>query len=247
MRRKVGVSAVKRKGLESAAYSKHGKQMESEKLTVISEALLTFKDTLMEFAVKYKKDINEDPEFRMHFHKMCLSMGVDPLASSKGFWSDILGVGDFYFELGVVVVQVCLETRASNGGLITIRELVERSQANYASTSRTQKIEEQDVMRSIEKMSVLGGGFRVIKIGSENFVLSTPLEISTDHETLISEAQMGHNQLTEELFVSKYGWSSERFMLGITPLMHEGIVWVDDFHGEKTFQLPTIFLGNSGM
>ncbi len=31
------------------------------------------------------------------------SPGVDPLASGKGFWAELLGVGDFYFELTVQV------------------------------------------------------------------------------------------------------------------------------------------------
>jgi len=26
---------------------------------------------------------------------------VDPLSSNKGFWVDVLGVGDFYYELAV--------------------------------------------------------------------------------------------------------------------------------------------------
>ena len=34
---------------------------------------------------------------------MCTSIGVDPLASSKGFWSEMLGFGDFYYELAVQV------------------------------------------------------------------------------------------------------------------------------------------------
>jgi len=25
---------------------------------------------------------------------------VDPLASNKGFWAELLGIGDFYYELG---------------------------------------------------------------------------------------------------------------------------------------------------
>ena len=37
---------------------------------------------------------------------MCASIGVDPLASGKGFWSEMLGVGDFYYELGVQIVEV---------------------------------------------------------------------------------------------------------------------------------------------
>ena len=32
---------------------------------------------------------------------MCKEIGVDPLSSNKGFWVDVLGVGDFYYELAV--------------------------------------------------------------------------------------------------------------------------------------------------
>ena len=35
--------------------------------------------------------------------EMCASIGVDPLASGKGFWSNMLDIGDFYYELGVQV------------------------------------------------------------------------------------------------------------------------------------------------
>ena len=38
---------------------------------------------------------------------MCASVGVDPLASGKGFWAEKLGVGDFYYELAVQIVEVC--------------------------------------------------------------------------------------------------------------------------------------------
>lgn len=38
---------------------------------------------------------------------MCASIGVDPLTSGKGFWS-VLGIGDFYYELAVQIVEVCL-------------------------------------------------------------------------------------------------------------------------------------------
>jgi hypothetical protein len=35
----------------------------------------------------------------------------------------MLGLGDFYYELGVQVVEVCLATREDNGGLIGLQEL----------------------------------------------------------------------------------------------------------------------------
>jgi hypothetical protein len=39
-----------------------------------------FQKSLEEFAKHHKDDINKDPQFRFHFHQMCLKIGVDPLA-----------------------------------------------------------------------------------------------------------------------------------------------------------------------
>jgi len=50
------------------------------------------------------------------------------LSACKGFWAEILGVGDFYYELGVQIIDVCLRTRAQNGGLIEVTELLKRLQ-----------------------------------------------------------------------------------------------------------------------
>ena len=47
-----------------------------------------------------QNDIRKNPEFRAQFHAMCARCGVDPLASNKGFWAELLGIGDFYYELG---------------------------------------------------------------------------------------------------------------------------------------------------
>lgn len=48
------------------------------------------------------------------------SLRVDPLASNKGFWAEVLGVGDFYYELAVQIVEICLATRSVNGGLMAL-------------------------------------------------------------------------------------------------------------------------------
>lgn len=39
------------------------------------------------------------------------------LTAGKGFWSEMLGVGDFYYELGVQIIEVCLALKHRNGGL----------------------------------------------------------------------------------------------------------------------------------
>lgn len=48
-----------------------------------------------------QNDIRKNPTFRAQFHEMCAKVGVDPLASNKGFWAELLGIGDFYYELGL--------------------------------------------------------------------------------------------------------------------------------------------------
>lgn len=54
---------------------------------------------------------------------MCANIGVDPLASNKGMWAQLLGFGDFYYELGVQIVEACLATRAYTGGFMELGAL----------------------------------------------------------------------------------------------------------------------------
>ena len=80
---------------------------------------MTMHDTL--FCAR--NDIRQDPVFRAQFHTMCANIGVDPLASNKGMWAQLLGFGDFYYELGVQIVEACLATRAYNGGFMELGAL----------------------------------------------------------------------------------------------------------------------------
>jgi ESCRT-II complex subunit VPS22 len=49
---------------------------------------------LVQFSTKYRHEINRDPVFRNEFAKMTKAVGVDPLASNKGFWGELLGLGE---------------------------------------------------------------------------------------------------------------------------------------------------------
>lgn len=44
-----------------------------------------------------------------------------PHEAGKGFWSEMLGVGDFYYELGVQIIEVCLALKHRNGGTFYAR------------------------------------------------------------------------------------------------------------------------------
>lgn len=44
----------------------------------------------------------------------------------SGFWCEMLGVGDFYYELGVQVVELCVATSHRNGGILSLDEVLLR-------------------------------------------------------------------------------------------------------------------------
>ena len=92
--------------------------------------------------------------------EMCASVGVDPLASGKGFWSEMLGVGDFYYELGVQIVEICMAATPRNGGLMPLEELRERLNKVRSRKTGSEEISMDDLQRAIKKLK--GKGFRSI-------------------------------------------------------------------------------------
>lgn len=230
MRKKVGVSVVKKKQSEDEQYNKVGRSLEETKLSFVQDVLTSFKISLAEFAGKHKQRINSDPEFRQQFHAMCVSVGVDPLASCKGFWADILGVGDFYFELGVKIIDITVRTRSTNGGIISIKEVFDK--INKV-TAKTNQLHIQDIIRAVEKLAVLGNGFKIINNSENPLIISVPLELNNDHEYLLSVASDDEDGcITEEHLKGLYGWTSERFHIIIKPLLQEGIIWIDIYQGK---------------
>lgn len=154
----------------------------------MQEQVALFKSRLEEFSRKHKKDINSDPTFRYEFAKLTSSIGVDPLASRKGFWAELLGVGDFYYELGVQIVDVCLSTRPLNGGLMDVTDLLRRLRLMRGSNA--QRLGLDDVTRAVKKLGVLGNGFRMVNVGAKNLILSVPYELNTDQSLVLTSAEV---------------------------------------------------------
>lgn len=226
----------------TALREEKGKELREEKISVVRDTLNKFKGALEDFAGKHKSRINSDPEFRDQFHRLCKAANVDPLASSKGFWTDILGLGDFYFELGVVIVEKCLQTRAANGGMILLPELLHLIRTDPRSRGR-QQTSEEDVLTAVDKLRVLGNGFRLLSVGRQRFVVSVPTEISQDSQELMAAAQRSPEGCVTEGGMRAAGWTGERFVYVLGPLLREGLVWVDrDKHGAAAFYFPSISL-----
>lgn len=203
--------------------------------------MINFKKSLESFALKYRDKINSDPEFRMQFHKMCVSVGVDPLASNKGFWADVLGMGKFYFDLSVIVVQISLQTRHENGGIMLLTDLLKRIRNSNMKSRQSVSIE--DIYRAVDKLSILGNGFQIVEVSGKKMLISVPLELNSDQQILFSEAQ-DNGFISLSIFTSLHGWSNERFKIAIEPLLHDGMIWIDSYHDETNYYFPSLIENN---
>lgn len=241
MRRRVGgVGAIQKQQLAEARFRNKGNEIAEDQLQQMTKQMEVFRTKLQEFASNHKNEIRKDPHFRCQFQEMCATVGVDPLASSKGFWAKMLGVGDFYYELGVQIIEVCIATSHQNGGIIGLDELREKVMKSRGSKKRQEDITQDDLLRAIDKLSVLGKGFRLIPTGNNYLVQSVPAELNMDHTTILQQAEgTGFISLTSLRRMQK--WGEERTKNALEDLVKEGMAWVDDQakdEGERLYWFP---------
>jgi len=240
MRRGPGLASVDRNKVAKQRYAAKGTELAEAEISQMVKQLDSFKNFLETFAAKHQSDIKKNPEFRQHFQKLCSQIGVDPLASSKGFWSEILGVGDFYYELGVQITEVCLATKANNGGLISLDDLLRLVLKGRGRTR--QDVSEDDLMRAIKKLAILGSGFQVLPLQGRKLVQSVPSELNKDHTEVIQLAE-SNGYTTVSDIQEKLKWEKERTDRNLNHLIHEGMVWIDtqDSSNETLYWVPGYF------
>lgn len=156
-------------------------------VTIHCSLIQTFRGNLEEFAATHKNEIKKNAQFRRQFQEMCAAIGVDPLASGKGFWS-VLGMGDFYYELSVQVVEVCMAYADQCGGLMELDELRKRLMKARAATQKG-TISNEDIIMAAKKLRIFGNGFTVYPIGKGRYMVqSIPGELSLDETSVLQLA-----------------------------------------------------------
>lgn len=157
MRRKHGLGAIQKQKLEAEKFRDKTTELQDGQFETMSKQMEVFRANLEEFAGKHKNEIRKNAQFRRQFQEMCAAIGVDPLASGKGFWS-VLGMGDFYYELSVQVVEVCLAANHRTGGYMELSELRQRLVKARGQSSRHQEITNADILMATKKLRIFGSG-----------------------------------------------------------------------------------------
>lgn len=243
MRRRPGIGAIQKQRLEQEKYRDKGAVLQENQLEQMSQQLEVFRTNLEEFASKHKSEIKKNAQFRKQFQEMCASIGVDPLASSKGFWS-VLGIGDFYHELSIQIVEVCLATNYKNGGLISLDELRHRLIKARGKRKQNQEINNEDLLCAAKKLNIFGNGFSIIEVSKGQYLVqSAPGELSMDHTALLQLASKQSKPCVAVSVVrNDLHWETERATKSLNYMIQEGLAWIDHKNTEEPlYWFPSLF------
>ena len=241
-RRAAGIGAIQKDKLNKQALKEKGNELQENVFSEMARQTDTFRTNLEEFALEHKNDIKKDPEFRQHFQEMCASIGVDPLASSKGFWSEMLGFGDFYYELAVQIVEVCMAASHRTGGLMEICDL--RHRLIKSRGSKRDDISNDDILRAIKKLKILGNGFSLIPLDNDKYLVqSVPGELSMDQTVILQKAESNGGHVSISCLKKNLNWEHERSQRAIDRLLVDGLAWIDTQTSENEvwYWIPSIF------
>lgn len=239
----VGLAAFERQRESQRSYAELSSELSKAQIEHLHVQLTQFRSALMYFASTHRDSIRKDPAFRHAFQQMCTSIGVDPLAGPRrgGWWAEMLGLGDWLYELGVQIVDVCVSTRERNGGIIELGELVRMVSKLRGVESGV--ITEEDVIRSIKTLQPLGAGYEVIDVGNgKKMVRNVVKELDEDQAVVLAEAQMAGGRITEEILTTRRGWTYERARAALeNMLLRDGLCWLDaqDEHSGKAYWVPS--------
>jgi ESCRT-II complex subunit VPS22 len=240
--KKVGLAAFEDK---RAAFNNLSSDILQKDAEQLSTQLSVFQSALSYFAVEHAKEIKTNTNFRSEFAKMCTAIGVDPLASSssnkKGsLWASVLGsdVNDFYFELGIRIIEMCRLTRDLNGGLISVVEVQTRL-ADKSLQLNPRQVTVDDIELAVKSLGVLGNGFELVRIDGckHAMIRSVPSELSTDQASILSACEvLGY--VTLSMLRDNLKWTPARSTAALNDMVAAGLVWVDTQGVESEYWAP---------
>jgi len=241
-----GIGGLQRQSQASAAYKPLSSAISRTQISDLQQQLSTFRDALTRFAKEHRNDIRRDPEFRQQFQRMCAAIGVDPLAGPRkgGWWAELLGYGDWTYELAIQIVEICVNTRDRNGGIIELSEVLRVVRRLRALGEGAEDVSEEDIVRSVHTLSVLGAGYTIVNVGNRKMLRSVPQELDTDQASVLEVAQEAGGMVNEAALVLRKRWTKERARTALeNMLMRDGLCWIDDQAEEGVvYWVPSVMI-----
>lgn len=101
---------------------------------------------------------------------------------------------------------------------------------------------EDDIIKSVKKLSKLGSGFRTITVGKAILIVSVPEELDDDHMQVMNLAEddryCPYGEVTITAISRALQWDEERSNRAVELLLGKGMIWLDVNRGEKKYCFP---------
>lgn len=153
-------------------------------------------------------------------------------------------MGDFYFELSIQIVEICLAIADSTGGMLEINELRDRLNRSRRQKSKQQEITNEDILLATKKLKIFGNSFQVHSLGKNRHIIqSIPGELSLQETKALTVAsEQDNGSVTKSLLMKELGWNELRTQQAIEKLISEGLVWIDEQNpDEPSYWFPSLF------
>ena len=128
-------------------------------------------------------------------------------------------------------VEACIRSRPHDGGLVELSALV--SAVRRRRGSAAEAVSEDDILRAVQQLRALGGGWDVLQAGPTRLVRSVPAELTSDGSTLLAKAAASGGWLSLAGAVRATGWGVGRCSAALDALTREGVAMVDK-HEQRT-------------
>ena len=220
---------------------------ERNRIQKLKECVVKLQDCLKGIVENQKKELQGDEEYQKKFYKLCNDIGVDPFTQKKGFLAGLLNknLDEYYRSLGMRVLNVCLNTRYENGGLIDILEL--KGRLNAMNKGRKGEVHRDDIRVAVKKLSCLSSTLTIEKVQDEEggvveYVKSADMEFSPDSLRILAKA----NRCKGKVQIADMGQNkNDKWRKELDLFVSKGIAWIDVHDTVTTYYFPTIIFGSS--
>lgn len=101
-----------------------------------------------------------------------------------------------------------------------------------------------DILRAVESLKPLSGGFDIIKLGTKQMIRSVPKELNHDQATVLEAIQiLGY--VSVSMLQANLQWERARAKAVIDDLVSDSLVWVDAQSEEKEYWSPAFMHDNN--
>lgn len=225
MRRGVGVARVQTDKAAQKQMQELGHHLEAMKVSQLADHMALLERRLSELAHKHQAQIRKDPMLRAKFKQLSDELGIDMLTTKNNVWARTLKLGDYYYDLCVRIVDLCMHEKRFTGGIVPMNYILSVLQKKRPEDN----VRESDVLIALDKLKVLSNGYHVVTVGQgTKYVVSTADELSTDSAELLRIADTRQSpSLSLSEAVKELRWSAVRAEKALNSLLNDGVAWVD--------------------